>query len=80
MTTEMSGGKVVGVEEWVVLIREVEGKVQEVVREGRTYEVPSSGVAGTIDHTLLKLDATEEQVTMLCEEARREGFAVCLWL
>ena len=63
--------------EWERLIREVEGKVQQEVKVGRTYEVPED-VAGTIDHTLLKLDATESQVGTLCEEARREGFAVCI--
>jgi deoxyribose-phosphate aldolase len=37
------------------------------------------GVAGTIDHTLLKPDATEEQVVRLCEEARAHEFAsVCI--
>jgi len=33
-------------------------------------------LAQTIDHTLLKLDATEQQVKVLCEEARRWGFKV----
>ena len=36
-------------------------------------------VARTIDHTLLKADATREQVVQLCEEARRYGFySVCV--
>ncbi|KAK7537251.1 uncharacterized protein J3D65DRAFT_553509 [Phyllosticta citribraziliensis] len=38
-------------------------------------------MAKLIDHTLLKLDATEEQVKTLCEEARTEKFAtVCVRL
>ncbi|MFQ5978300.1 MAG: deoxyribose-phosphate aldolase [Candidatus Heimdallarchaeota archaeon] len=36
-------------------------------------------VAGLIDHTILKADATEEEIQMLCEEARRLNFAsVCV--
>lgn len=33
-------------------------------------------LAKTIDHTLLKLDATERQIDVLCEEARRDQFMV----
>ncbi len=40
---------------------------------------PCSHVAPLIDHTLLKPEATREEVKQLCEEARRFGFAtVCL--
>jgi deoxyribose-phosphate aldolase len=36
-------------------------------------------LATTIDHTLLKPDATEEEIRVLCEEARRHHFAsVCV--
>ncbi|MCH7497929.1 MAG: deoxyribose-phosphate aldolase [Candidatus Marinimicrobia bacterium] len=36
-------------------------------------------VAAMIDHTLLKSDATEEEITRLCREAREYGFAsVCV--
>ena len=36
-------------------------------------------IAGYIDHTLLKADATEEQVKQLCREAREYHFAsVCV--
>ena len=41
------------------------------------YEAPSVGTeafAKTIDHTLLKLEATGEQVDNLCEEAKRFNF------
>jgi len=37
----------------------------------------SSGIAKTIDHTLLKPDATEAQINVLCEEAKRYGFKSC---
>lgn len=36
---------------------------------------PSDGIAGLIDHTLLKPDASERDVVRLCEEARRHEFA-----
>ncbi|MEJ2209290.1 MAG: deoxyribose-phosphate aldolase [Anaerolineae bacterium] len=37
------------------------------------------GVASMIDHTLLKPDATEDQIAQLCYEARKNGFAtVCV--
>lgn len=36
-------------------------------------------IAKTIDHTLLKADATKEDIEKLCEEASRHGFAsVCV--
>jgi deoxyribose-phosphate aldolase len=39
----------------------------------------AAGLARLIDHTLLKQDATPDQVTKLCDEARRYSFAaVCI--
>ncbi|EME38719.1 hypothetical protein DOTSEDRAFT_75463 [Dothistroma septosporum NZE10] len=64
--------------EWETVIKEAEEKIHEAVREERKFGVPKN-VAGTIDHTFLKLDATEQQVGKLCEEARGKGFAtVCV--
>lgn len=41
--------------------------------------VADPGIAGMIDHTLLKADATEGQIRKLCEEAKRLNFAsVCI--
>jgi deoxyribose-phosphate aldolase len=38
-----------------------------------------ASLAGMIDHTLLKPDATQEQIAQLCFEARKHGFAsVCV--
>ncbi|MBI4477538.1 MAG: deoxyribose-phosphate aldolase [Acidobacteria bacterium] len=40
---------------------------------------PAGDVAGLIDHTLLKPDATRTEIETLCEEARQFGFAtVCV--
>lgn len=37
---------------------------------------PSEDLAKYIDHTLLKFDATDEQIDRLCEEAKQFGFKV----
>ena len=34
-------------------------------------------LAKTVDHTVLKLDATSTQIDTLCSEARTEEFKVC---
>jgi deoxyribose-phosphate aldolase len=42
-------------------------------------EFTKKNVAGIIDHTLLKANATEEQIAKLCQEAKENGFAsVCV--
>lgn len=51
------------------------GRVGTNANELRT----SGDLAGYIDHTLLKADATRDEVVKLCEEARRYSFAtVCV--
>ena len=45
----------------------------------QTYQAPKAGTvefAKYIDHTLLKLDATEEQIDQLCQEAKEYNFKV----
>lgn len=40
---------------------------------------PLEGIAGLIDHTLLRPDTSERDVILLCEQARKHGFAsVCV--
>jgi len=42
-------------------------------------ELKDKNVAGMIDHTLLKQDATPEQIKVLCKEAKEYSFAcICL--
>lgn len=42
-------------------------------------EITKKNVAGIIDHTILKANATEEQIIKLCAEAKEYGFAsVCV--
>ncbi|WP_168118678.1 deoxyribose-phosphate aldolase [Paenibacillus sp. HB172176] len=41
--------------------------------------LPHSDIAGFIDHTMLKADATRDDIIRICEEAREHGFAtVCV--
>lgn len=65
--------------DWQKLAEEIQAKL--VIDEDAGKEVVSKltceSLAKTIDHTLLKLDATEAQIDALCEEAKREKFAVC---
>lgn len=42
----------------------------------KKYPETASDVAKYIDHTNLKLDATETDISNLCGEARKYGFAV----
>lgn len=66
-------------EEWEGIFKEVEGEVEEVLkREGENGggEVRDEEIPGLVDHTLLREDATEEEIRRLCEEAVREGFKV----
>ncbi|UCH64372.1 MAG: 2-deoxyribose-5-phosphate aldolase, partial [Ignavibacterium sp.] len=42
-------------------------------------EIKDDNVAGMIDHTMLNPDATPEQITQLCNEAKKYSFAsVCV--
>lgn len=60
-------------------------KVKDVISSGADRISSTAGVgidkelASMIDHTLLKPDATKEQVVKLCEEAKKYNFAsVCI--
>jgi len=61
-------------------------KIREVVDAGASRLTTTLGnaqvgpeIAGMIDHTLLKPDATQEQIAQLCYEARKYNFAaVCV--
>lgn len=69
-------------------IRHVLKEVESGERANKVYEGPRmrngeealKQLAKTIDHTVLKLDATSSVVDGLCSEARTEGFKVRLSL
>ena len=61
-------------------------RTEEIIRAGadrvsscQRVACAGPGIARLIDHTLLKPEATREQVVALCREARQHGFAsVCI--
>ena len=67
-------------------VRHCADKVELIVQAGADRVAAGPGaipaqpaLAGLIDHTLLKPDATPDQVAQLCYEARKYGFAaVCI--
>ena len=63
-------------DEWETIIDEAEGNLPKTPVEYKAPTVGSEEFAKTIDHTILKLDATKEQVDAICEEARRFNFKV----
>ncbi|KAF1934019.1 aldolase [Didymella exigua CBS 183.55] len=78
-------------EEWAAQIAETQKAVLKEVESGeraqKVYEGPSmrngnealKELAKTVDHTVLKLEATSAQIDTLCSEARTEDFkSVCV--
>ena len=73
-------------QEWAEQIKETQSKVLSEVEQrareggkGWKYDVPEvedGGLAKTMDHTVLKLDANQGTIDSLCAEARVEGFKV----
>ena len=64
-------------QEWCDILKPA---LQDLPNVPLSYDPPRLGTiefAQCIDHTLLKLDATEEQIDQLCEEARINKFKVC---
>ena len=54
-------------------------KQDNMAQSAQTDGLTARDVAGLIDHTLLKPDATEEQYDKLCEEAKQYDFcSVCV--
>ena len=64
-------------EEWQAIVDQAEHSLPKPPAECKAPDAGSEAFAKMIDHTLLKLDATEEQIDALCEEARRFDFKVC---
>ena len=63
-------------DEWRAIINQAEQGLPKSPREYKAPYLGSEDFAKTIDHTILKLDASEEQVDTVCEEARRFHFKV----
>lgn len=66
-------------DEWLDIIDRAQKSMPDTTIH--QYKAPNIGTkefAKTIDHTLLKLDATREQIDKLCEEAKFHDFKVRL--
>ena len=65
-------------DEWLAIIDQAQKRVPSTRVQYKAPNIGTKEFAKTIDHTLLKLDATKEQIDMLCEEARKHDFKVHL--
>jgi len=73
-------GKEIRLDRIVEIIKRAEYYLEEIPEPGKILETPQGAeIASWIDHTLLKPEATAEQVRYLCEEAQEFQFAsVCV--
>jgi deoxyribose-phosphate aldolase len=61
------------------IVEQVTRQVLAALQEEQKESEEESDLAHLIDHTLLKPDATRDQITQLCDEARKYRFAsVCV--
>ena len=63
-------------DEWLNLIEQAEQGVPSTFTEYKVPGLGTQGFAKSIDHTLLKLETTESQIDVLCEEAKKYDFKV----
>ncbi|KAF2150096.1 deoxyribose-phosphate aldolase [Myriangium duriaei CBS 260.36] len=66
--------------QWATKIASAQRAILSSVPTTSSHTIPArDAIAQTIDHTLLKTDATGEQIDTLCAEAQQYGFAtVCV--
>lgn len=60
--------------EWLEIIKQAEKHLPNEHFQYKAVSILSEEFAKAIDHTLLKIDATKEQIDLLCNEARVHGF------
>lgn len=66
-------------DEWLAIIEQAERDLPSAHVEYKPVSIASRDFAKIIDHTLLKEDATKEQIDILCNEARRHDFKAGYW-
>ncbi|KAL1640583.1 hypothetical protein SLS58_006778 [Diplodia intermedia] len=69
--------------DWQKLAEETQNKlvIEQYSGKEAVSKLTLESLAKTVDHTLLKLDATEAQIDAVCEEAKKDKFAtVCVRL
>lgn len=64
--------------QWADYIQQVENSFEEVSDASGVGVLGEQETALLIDHTLLKLDATPEQIDNLCDQAKEYGFKVSI--
>lgn len=72
-------------EQWKIELDEIAHKYETLAavstnvvdKHSNKSKTKPEQLAGYFDHTILKLDATVEEVDRLCQEAKDYGFAVC---
>ena len=65
-------------EEWLGIFKQAEQGNPSTFAEYNAPGLQSEEFAKSIDHTLLKLEATESQIDALCEEAKEYNFKVIM--
>jgi deoxyribose-phosphate aldolase len=63
-------------DDWAAIIKNAYEKLPSSFPTYKSPQPGSAEFAQLIDHTLLKLDATDSQIDKLCEEAKEYGFKV----
>lgn len=63
-------------DEWLAIIKQAESNLPTALIEYKAPNVGTAAFAKTIDHTLLKLGATQRQIDTICDEASRHNFKV----
>lgn len=63
-------------EEWMNIFSHAQSQAPDRTVIHRTPLIGSPEFAKFIDHTLLKVEATKDQIDQLCMEARNLGFGV----
>jgi deoxyribose-phosphate aldolase len=63
-------------EGWRALISEINEQIKTQADELIPTNAAPHSIAPYIDHTILTLDATPDQIDQLCEEAKKYSFAV----
>ena len=65
-------------EEWSAIFDQAEQKLPSTPVVHKAPNVGSTAFTQTIDHTLLKLEATAEQIDDICKEAVNHNFKVSI--
>lgn len=64
-------------DEWCAIIKQTEKDLLSANVDHKAVSIASKDFVKIFDHTLLKEDATKEQIDDLCHEAQRYNFKAC---